>query len=342
MTIQLEENVENSIIRKIPRYVGAAVGAGMLALGTINYAGAEENLTSPPTVEETTTEPTQDIISLLDGLSSDRARAKFVEILVGKTEISEKYLEQAIATFMRDGRGAAAAGIAENISLERVFEVYEGMGDYDSAGYLAQRKGMIERAAAYYEEGNEFFRAAGMYEKNGMPDKAKKYWLLAMDDSESKGHFKDAGWAASKAGLREKAKVFYTKASEQFEAEGAYLFAADMAEEAGLIDRVEGLNTSALEFFEENKDYIYAGEAAERLGLTERAVENHVKANRPNTAIRTAEEAGRIDLALDVLEQYGAYRTAMELADTHNMPEKIEFYRNLLDFQSWLNNQKNG
>jgi len=88
----------------------------------------------------------------LSQLNTGDGRAYAVYRLVGKFDVPEQYVREAIDFLEKSENFNAAINIAQRAGLtDKLIDLYEKTGDFFSAAYVAKNAGLTERAIDNYD-----------------------------------------------------------------------------------------------------------------------------------------------------------------------------------------------
>ena len=193
--------------------------------------------------------------------------------------------------------------------LEREVDRLKKQGNYLGAGQVLEDAKRTSEAAEVYLEGQEFYAAAGMYEKLGRSERAAELYLQAGDYKKGAALFTSAGKPARAAALflekgnnLEAARLFglageWGKAAELYEKGGYPLRAAEGWAKVG--ETLKAAEAYA-KHFSENVSFGSTYSSASGAGSRE--------AKSALLAGQLFEKAGKLDRAVEILRKGGHHR----------------------------------
>ena len=212
-----------------------------------------------------------------------------------------QYFAEAAQASVKLGRFAPAAELFMRAEDSKgAADAYERAGDRVRAatlrGEVAWKEGRIPEAAAFFQQGQDYLRAAELFESVGkLAEAAAAY--------EAGDSFSAAGSVYVRAGLKSRAAASYAKAGENETAARLY-------EEAGERDKAIELYERAGFTFKSGEAAAHAGDNARAISLLQRVIptdEHYLEA--VGILARLLIETGRPTLAVERLQKALAKET---------------------------------
>jgi tetratricopeptide (TPR) repeat protein len=245
-----------------------------------------------------------------------------------------QFFTEAAQTSMKLGRFAPAAELFMRAEDPNgAADAYERAGDRVRAatlrGEVAWKEGRIPEAAAFFQQGQDFLRAAELFESVGkLAEAAAAY--------EAGDSYAAAGSVYARAGLKARAAASYAKAGENETAARLY-------EEAGERDKAIELYERAGFTFKSGEAAAHAGDNARALALLQRVntTDEHyleavgilarllIETGRPTLAIERLQKAlAKEPLGSGNVELYYWLAASYEMAG--QTPTAVDLYKKIL------------
>ena len=282
----------------------------------------------------------KNIEDLMKNLSTEGGRARAVQNLVGKYQISENYINEAIGFFEKNG------------------EEYNHI--LTDAAEIAKKAGMLERSESIYDRAiNKEIRreninyAARIAEEAGMTGRAIELYDRDSKKDEKEGRFYFAAKAAESAGMHDRAKTLFIRIvnspnselaeTSNYDSDRIVERINEVTKKTGMEDQKQRLYDGVFKEYAERWNtipgagYMNAAKFAEKLGmdakrreLITKAIEGYAKSGDHFSAIRLFEENKGLELELEIKEEIifsmgenGRTQEAIGIAEKMEMPGRV-------------------